>query len=90
MICAPAASAASITAGRRVSTLIAAPIAASRSIAGMTRFSSSPFPHRGRAGPGAFAADIDDRRAGLEHGGGMGVGTSGSSMNCRHRKSCRA
>ncbi len=40
--CAPAASAASIVAGRRVSTLIAAPIAAQYSTAGMTRLISSP------------------------------------------------
>ena len=35
------------------------------------------LPHRGRAGAGAFTADIDDRRAGLEHGGGMGIGDLG-------------
>ena len=29
------------------------------------------FPHRRRAGPRAFAADVDDRRAGLEHRRGV-------------------
>ena len=35
------------------------------------------FPHRCRAGPGAFAADIDQRRPRLEHCGGMGIGDLG-------------
>lgn len=37
------------------------------------------FPHRGGTRASQFPADVDDRRARFQHGGGMGAGDLGSS-----------